>query len=190
MTDDRVTRRIRAANPVQIMPTHDAELMKSILATPGDARLTATSTPPRGTRHSWHYVVPASGLVAVAAAAIAVVPIPGGPAVSPTSAVARVLSRAAVAAQHQPMLRLGRGQYLYSESIAGGGPVGFYGCRAPKHVRAVSPDTVELVRIQTWEGADASGRILRTAIGPQFYSSPGRLSLDPPFDRGAGVVAG
>jgi hypothetical protein len=71
-----------------------------------------------GDRRGRRYLVPATGVLgaACAAAVVAFVAIPGGPAVAPASAAAAVLDRAALAAADNPAITLGPGEYLYSET--------------------------------------------------------------------------
>jgi len=121
-----------------------------------------------GDHRTRRYMVPATGVLgaACAAAVVAVVAIPGGPAVAPTSAAADILNRAAVAAQDNPTVILGAGQYLYSEIKTLAGSYWQWGSPAD------SAYTIQPQTVQTWVAANGADRRLTTYDGPQQFATP------------------
>jgi hypothetical protein len=114
------------------------------------------------------YVVPATGVLgaACAAAVVAVVTIPGGPALAPTSAAAAVLNRAAIAAADTPTITLAPGQYLYSEIRTLAGSYWQWGSPAD------SAYTLQPQTVQTWVAANGADRRLTTYDGLQQFATP------------------
>ena len=109
-------------------------------------------------------LVPAVAILAAAAVVIFAV-LPGGPAAAPASAAAAVLDRAAVAAQDDPAITLGSGEYLYSEIRTLAGSYWQWGATS-RSAYTVQPETV-----QTWVASDGSDRRLTTYDGPQQFST-------------------
>lgn len=122
-----------------------------------------------GEHHRPGFILGVSGsFVAAIAAVLAWLAIPGGPAVTPSSAVAAALENAARATQNAPTLKLGAGQYLYSEVNTLAGGYYTFGDGGPDQRAYVEqPQT-----IQTWEAADGSEREVWTYDGPQTFATP------------------
>lgn len=150
--------RIRNADPAS-----DLRIPAADLAAARSARHRMVGDDRRG-----RYLASASGAFAAAAAVLlAILVIPGGPGVTPTSAGAAALERAGQAAQNGPTLKLAAGQYLYSEVFTLTGGYYVFGAGNPaERAYIVQPET-----IQTWEAPDGSDREVWTYDGGQQFAT-------------------
>jgi hypothetical protein len=99
------------------------------------------------------------------AAGVFVLVIPGNSPVTVAPAAAAVLTRAGIAAQGNPSLTLGPGQYLYSEIRTLAASYWQWG-NPNMGAWTVQPETV-----QTWVAANGSDRRLTTYDGPEQFAT-------------------
>jgi hypothetical protein len=152
--------RIRDADPAKEL---DFDAVATAAAREAHRRAIAREHPRRG------YILGVSGALLAALAAVLVwLVIPGGPAVTPSSAAAAALESAARATQNAPTLKLGAGQYLYSEVNTLAGSYYTFGNGGPDQRAYVEQQQT----IQIWEAADGSEREVWTYDTPQTFATP------------------
>jgi hypothetical protein len=155
--------RIRDADPARDLsiPPFDAEM-------PGRAQRHADGKEHRRRR----YLIRASAASVAAATVLtfALAPIFGGSSVTPSSAVAAVLEKAAQAAPYDAAVTLGPGQFFYTEIRTTDGGYDAFGADASQRAYVTEQQT-----IQTWQAADGSDRQLVSYDGPaEFATSAGQ----------------
>jgi hypothetical protein len=120
-----------------------------------------------------------------AAVALSIVVIAGSLPVTPTSAAATFLAKAARHTANEPTITLANGQYYYSAFRTNAGGYYTFGYGGYGERAYVTQEQT----VQVWEAADGSDREVVTYDGPQLFATPasaeawdvaGRPSIVPP----------